>query len=152
MATRYHTRLPHQWKLERIVDPSKEASKRLKWIDYYLKHNNARKTCRYFGISQTTFYKWLNRYKKQELKGLEEFSRKPKNFRVSTVSHDTISLIVKLRKKYPAWSKYKLEVILKRDYGLIISASTIGRILKKKNLINQVKSNKLKEEQVPTMY
>lgn len=43
-ATRYTTRLPNQWKLERIVDLSKEAGRRLKWIDYYLKHKNARKT------------------------------------------------------------------------------------------------------------
>lgn len=144
-ATRYHTRLPHQWKLERITDLSKEAKRRLKWIDYYLKHGNARKTCRYFGISQTTFYKWLNRYKKRGPKGLEEFSRKPKTFRASKIPFNTINLIINLRKLYPAWSKYKLEVILKRDYGLTISASTIGRILKKKNLINQIKSNKLKK-------
>jgi len=144
VATRYHTRLPHQWELERIVDLSKDAKRRLKWIDYYLKHGNARKTCRYFGISQTTFYKWLNRHKKLGLKGLEEFSRKPKNFRVSNIPYDTIDIIVKLRKQYPAWSKYKLKVILKRDYDQTISASTIGRILKKKNLINQIKSSKLK--------
>ncbi|RUM91127.1 MAG: integrase, partial [Thermovibrio sp.] len=32
--------------------------KRLNWIEYYKKTDNVRKTCRYFGISPTTFYKW----------------------------------------------------------------------------------------------
>lgn len=65
-------RLPYQRKLESIDFLSKEAQRRLKWIDYYLKHKNSRKTCRYFGISQTTFYKWSNRDKKLGLKGLED--------------------------------------------------------------------------------
>ncbi|MDI6800324.1 MAG: helix-turn-helix domain-containing protein [Actinomycetota bacterium] len=54
----YTTRLPHQKRLEGIVFLSKKAKMRLRWIDYHLKCGNARKTCRYFGISQTTFYKW----------------------------------------------------------------------------------------------
>lgn len=142
VATRYITRLPYQRRLEHIDFLSKEAKKRLKWIDYYLKHKNGRKTCRYFGISQTTFYKWLNRYQKMGLKGLESLSRKPKTFRKSKIPQENISLIVSLRKTYPAWSKYKLSVVLKRDYGTVLSPSTIGRILKKKGLIDERKANK----------
>jgi hypothetical protein len=33
--------------------------------------------------------------------------------------------------------KYKLAVILKRDYGINISSSTVGRILTKSGLINE---------------
>ena len=49
----YHTRLPHQWKLEMMSADilSKEALKRLRWIDHYHRKGNARLTCRYFGIS-----------------------------------------------------------------------------------------------------
>lgn len=144
VATRYITRLPYQRRLESIDFLSKEAKKRLKWIDYYLKHKNGRKTCRYFGISQTTFYKWFYRYQEMGLKGLESLSRKPRNFRKGEVSTQTIDLIVSLRKTYPAWSKYKLSVILKRDYTIVISPSTIGRILKKKGLIDERKANKRK--------
>lgn len=140
----YTTRLPGQWKLERIVSLSKEANRRLKWIDYYLKHKNKRKTCRYFGMSQTTFYKWYNRYRKKGIAGLESLSSKPKTFRKSKIPLEDISLIVSLRKTYPTWSKYKLSVILKRDYGIEISPSTIGRVLKKKGLIDEKKANKRK--------
>src|SRR5450756_1412605 len=37
---------------------SREARKRLRWIDHYLKHGNASLTSRYFGISRTTLNKW----------------------------------------------------------------------------------------------
>lgn len=39
-----------------------------------------------------------------------------------------------LRRANPEYSKYKLEIILKRDYGYSLSASTIGRIIKCHNL------------------
>jgi len=42
--------------LERRINISKEAKKRLSWFDHYVKTCNARLTCRYFGISPQTFY------------------------------------------------------------------------------------------------
>jgi hypothetical protein len=39
------------------VKLTKEAKLRLKWIEYYEKVKDVTKTCRYFGISRTTFYK-----------------------------------------------------------------------------------------------
>jgi len=42
---------------------SRDAAKGLKWFDYYYSHGrNARITCRYFGISPQTFYRWKRRY------------------------------------------------------------------------------------------
>lgn len=39
---------------------SKAAKQRLKWVDYYHSHgNNARLTCRHFGIAHRTFYRYL---------------------------------------------------------------------------------------------
>src|SRR3989304_7666195 len=45
-----------------------------------------------------------------------------------------VSLVRKLRTQYPYYSKYKLSVILKRDHGINLSASTVGRIIKKYDL------------------
>jgi transposase len=56
---------------------SKEAAKRLQWMDHYAEHGNARLTCRYFGISPQTFYRWKNRYDPYDLTTLEEESRRP---------------------------------------------------------------------------
>ena len=58
------------------------ARKRLKWMDYYEQHGkNAALTCRYFGISRQTFYRWRRRYRPQRLASLEERSRRPRRVR-----------------------------------------------------------------------
>ncbi|MDI6873299.1 MAG: integrase core domain-containing protein [Actinomycetota bacterium] len=48
-----------------------------------------------------------------------------------------MELICDLRREHPAWSKHKLAVILKRDYGIKISASSVGRIMRRKGLYDQ---------------
>ena len=127
------------------LDLSKEARQRLKWFDFYRSHqNNAELTCRHFGISKRTFYKWKARYDPHRLESLEARSRKPRRFRESGIPIQTINIIVELRKANPAWSKYKLEVILKREYGVNISASSVGRILKKRDMINPKDTRKRK--------
>jgi transposase InsO family protein len=43
--------------------------------------------------------------------------------------------IVKLRQQYPAWSKYKIKILL-QGQDIKVSASTVGRILKRRGLID----------------
>ena len=140
----YHTRLPHQWKLERMSADilSKDAQRRLKWMDYYHKHGNARLTCRYYGISPTTFHKWRRRFLSDGLTGLEDRSRAPMRRRAATVPREHVSLVVSIREEYPAWSRHKIAVILRRDHGVTLSASTVGRIMKRKGLYDLKKSLK----------
>jgi len=140
----YHTRLPHQWKLERMSADilSKEAKRRLTWMDYYHRKGNARLTCRYFGISPTTFHKWHRRLRDYGLAGLEDRSRAPRRRRASKLSRETVSLVVSIRMEYPAWSRHKIAVILSRDHGVALSASTVGRILSRKGLYDANKSQK----------
>lgn len=54
---------------------------RLSWFKYFKKSRNAAKTCRYFGISRQTYYKWLKRYIKYGKKGLINKSKRPKNIK-----------------------------------------------------------------------
>lgn len=144
-ATRICSRIPHARELAKVPDLSRSAARRLKWMDHYARCRNARLTCRYFGISPTTFYKWRDRYKKMGPKGLEERSRRPKRARPSSIPQDTIETIVALRKRYPAWSKYKLSVIARRDRGVFLSPSSVGRILKAKGLICERRANNLRK-------
>lgn len=114
---------------------SKQAKQRLKWVDYYHRHgNNARLTCRHFGIAHRTFYRYYNRFKQQGLSGLENRSQRPKKVRQPTTPPNVIAVIRTLRKANPEYSKYKLAVILKRDYGYQVSASTVGRVITRYNL------------------
>ena len=59
------------------VKLTKEAKLRLKWIEYYEKVKDVTKTCRYFGISRATFYKWLKRYQKDGLRGFLDRPKTP---------------------------------------------------------------------------
>lgn len=135
VRTRIGTILPGAGKIAKIISQtSRQANLRLKWIEYYDKKGNARAVCRHFGISPSLFYKWLNRYRLFGLAGLEDKSKRPQRLRRSNIPLEHIDLVRKLRKKYPYFSKYKLEVILRRDYGIILCSSTIGRIIKKYDL------------------
>ena len=121
---------------------SKEARRRLRWIEHFRRCGNARMTCRHFAISPTTFYKWLKRYLKRGLRGLEDLSRAPKRRRASRIPWQTVELICHLRREHPAWSKHKIAVILGRDYGVHLSSSSVGRVLKRKGLYDKGVSRK----------
>ncbi len=136
----YHTRLPHQDTIRRMAETanlSREARVRLTWIGHYKKHGNASMTCRRFGISRSTLYKWLKRYIQKGPRGLQDLPRTPKRRRVSKVPWHQVQLICDLRREHPAWSKHKIAVILERDHGITLSPSTVGRILKRKGLYSE---------------
>lgn len=108
---------------------SREANKRLQWFDYYEAHwKNARLTCRYFGISPQTFYRWKRRYDPGHLKSLEGRSCRPKHVRQPTASSDVVEAVRKLREANPRWGKEKLSRLLHKQ-GCEVSASMVGRIL-----------------------
>lgn len=121
--------LPGTSRLGRIGELSREASKRLKWFDYYDSHgHNARLTCRHYGISPQTFYRWKRRYDADHLETLEGRSHRPRRVRPPTYSVELVSAVVRLRERYPRWGKNKLVILLERE-GYRVSASTVGRIL-----------------------
>jgi len=115
---------------KRIGDISADASKRLKWFDYYYSHgSNARLVCRHFDVSPQTFYRWLNRYDPADLKTLESRSHRPKHIRQPTYSIELANAVLRLREAYPRWGKDKLVILLQRE-NIHVSASMVGRILK----------------------
>ncbi len=119
-----------------------KAKGRLKIIDWHGSHGqNVSLTSRHFGLSRRIVRMWVKRYNEKGMLGLNDRSRRPKNLRLPTTNSLVIVEIVKLRKQYPAWSKYKLQVILKRQ-NIVVSSSTIGRVLKRRGLINHKASVK----------
>lgn len=126
--------LPGSARLSKIISISKHAKVRLAWLDHYHKSKNISLTCRRFGISRSLLHKWKNRYGKLGLRGLESRSSRPKNLRGPTISLSSINLVRSLRRENPEYSKYKLATILRRDHDIIISASTVGRIITRYNL------------------
>lgn len=103
----------------------------MKWFDYYDSHgHNARLTCRYFGISPQTFYRWKHRYNPWNLESLGDRSHRPKHLRQPTASPALVSAVLHLREQYPRWGKDKL-VLLVREQGFSCSTSMVGRILRR---------------------
>jgi putative transposase len=124
------TILPGASRLARLqVELSKKARQRLKWFDYYNLHgHNARLTCRYFGVSPQTFYRWKRRYNPRHLESLEDRSHRPKHLRQPAYPAELVAAVLKLREEYPRWGKDKLVVLL-REQGYEASTSMVGRII-----------------------
>lgn len=133
--TRIGVVVPKLGSIQSTVSLSKEASLRLAWVDYYHAHgSNARLTCRHFGIAHRTFYRYYNRFKTQGLRGLETQSHRPQRVRQPLTPLPVVDTVRSLRTANPELSKYKLAVILKRDYGYALSASSVGRIMQRYGL------------------
>jgi len=108
---------------------SKAARGRLQWmLFYYFNGRNVARTCRHFGISRQTFYRWKRRFDRHDLSTLEGRSHRPRKVRQPTWSAALAERVLALRKQYPRWGKDKLVVLLRREH-LIVSTSMVGRIL-----------------------
>jgi putative transposase len=110
------------------VELSREARVRLSWMDFYRDSHNAARTCRHFGISRQTFYRWQRRYDPLDLSTLESRSHRPHRQRQPTWTFPFAEKVLSLRLQFPRWGKDKLAVLLRRQ-RLPVSTSMVGRIL-----------------------
>jgi putative transposase len=110
------------------VELSREARVRLAWMDFYRRNRNAARTCRHFGISRQTFYRWQRRYDPYDLTTLEARSHRPHRQRQPTWSFPLEDRVLRLRLQFPRWGKDKLAVLL-RQRKVPLSTSMVGRIL-----------------------
>ncbi len=112
-----------------LGEVSRAAKARLAWFDFYEAHGqNASLTCRHFGISRSTFYYWKQRFKRDDLRSLEDRSSRPRRVRQRSWTRDEVLAVKRLRERYPRWGKAKLAVLLAAE-GLLLSISKVGRIL-----------------------
>jgi putative transposase len=111
------------------MELSREAKVRLAYLDWHRLHgDNISRTCRRFGISRTTFYRWQGRYRPDALAVLEDRSSCPHRRQQPTWTLAQLGVVRALRERYPRWGKDKLVVLLRRD-GVVLSTAMVGRIL-----------------------
>jgi transposase len=80
-------RPPRSGRLKLVgVELGRAARVRLTWMDYYRTKENVALTCRRFGISRQTFYRWQRRYDPLDLTTLEDHSHRPRRLRQPTWS------------------------------------------------------------------
>lgn len=119
---------------KKYEDLSKEAKSRLKWFDYHRKCQNVALTCRHFGISRKTFYKWQKVYNPSNLYSLEDKSKAPKLPRQPEITPIEEQRLVELRKKHLLWSKIKLALVYQQEYGENISSWKVQKVIQKYKL------------------
>src|SRR6266702_204003 len=109
----YGAILPGAARLARLTpDLSKQGRGRLKWFDYYERHNhNASLTARYFGISRQTFYRWKRRYNPRNLSTLEARAHRPRRLRQPTWSSELATAVQRVREANPPLGKGQARAI-----------------------------------------
>jgi len=133
---------------------SREAERRLWWIDWYYDHGkNISFTCRHFGISRATFYRWFKRYDRFNLYSLEDdkITRRPKRVRQMTTSRNILNRIYEIRKDDLEKSKYEIREELKRE-NIVVAHNVIQKVINRhselKNSQHRKKVKKYKQRSI----
>ena len=128
----------------RVASLSKPALKRLTWIDWYYSHGkNISLTARHFGISRDTFYLWLKRYKRYNLKSLEfdTKTRRPRKVREMTTPLSIQKRIYDIRINDLEKSKYEIQAEL-ADEGIIVGQSAIQKVINRNPILSNLQHKK----------
>ena len=105
---------------------------------------NVAATCRYYGISRPTFYKWLHRYEELGEDGLRDGSCRPHHSPLATRT-EIVSKIVYLRQHYH-FGPRKISMYVARYHDIAISSSGVWRILKRLELNRLPSSQRYKTQ------
>lgn len=116
---------------KKILD--RRARTRLRWIEHYEQvTRKVAPTCRYFGITRTTFYRWYHRYMSLGAEGLKDRSCRPHHIRYY-VPRDIVQTIVMLRHQR-SYGAPRMSYYIRKKYGWFVSAPTIWQIYKRHNI------------------
>ncbi len=104
-------------KVAGLLRLSRAARGRIEWVIFWEDHGrDAALTARHFGISRKTLYKWLPRFEKDFLRGLEDESRRPKRTRSRQYTARQYERIVSLRRERLRYGKMKLLELYRRSW------------------------------------
>ena len=99
---------------------------------------NMRALCRQFGISRTTGYKWVRRFREGNEVGLADLPRRPRHSPFHTPA-EIEETVLTAREAHPAWGARKLRAwLLAKGHEWMPSPSTITAILKRNGRIDPV--------------
>lgn len=121
-------------KVAKLVSLSDKAKLKIEWIIFYetVGNHDAYATTKHFGITPKTFYKWFNRFvvSEENVRVLEEQSKRPRHTRRWEVTPLEEARIVKLRKAHLHWDKHKLKRLYFKEYGEVISVWKVERVIR----------------------
>lgn len=94
--------------------------------------------CARFGVARKTGYKWVERFEREGLAGLEPRSRAP-HYHPNGVDEAVEKAVLSLRRRFPRWGPDKLLVKLAENAPelTIPSRSTVARMLNRHGLVRE---------------
>jgi transposase InsO family protein/transposase-like protein len=111
---------------ERQLD--RQAARRLAMIRHAQEvSGNVAQTCRYYGTTRQSFYKWFHRYEEKGVAGLRDRSSAPHHSPAAT-NAEVVGKIIYLRQNYH-FGPHKISMYLQRYHDITLSPSGIWRIL-----------------------
>src|SRR2546425_3356737 len=114
----------------RAREQEHKARARLRVLHHYEQvTRNVSRTCRFFGISRTLFYRWRDRYRQEGLPGLQDGLRGPRHHPYTTPPH-VVALILQIRRERQ-YGPLRISFFLERYHNVYVSGHTIHRILKR---------------------
>lgn len=112
-------------------------NRQVKWRSEIIRHasevtKNVAQSCRYFGVSRKTFYKWIKRYQEHGEGGLCDLPKRPHRSPKATPP-EIVSKVLYLRQNYH-FGPGKISDYLKRYHNIQIAQSTVHRVLQRHSL------------------
>lgn len=134
--TPFHARaLERLLKQAAVLGLSRHAKQHLQWLLFAAQHDgDVALTCRHFGIARSTFLRWAERFRLEDIESLEERSRRPHHVRGATYDPAVVEIVRQLRQQEPYSNKQEIRDRLAREHGYELSAATVGRIIQKYGL------------------
>ena len=109
------------------------VSERLRVILYFAEHESSvSETCRHFGISRSTFHRWMERFDPSDLRSLQDRTAESSYVHRTSLAEELIELIRRYRMRYPHMGKEKISELLKAEHGVEVSPSSIGRVIERR--------------------
>ncbi len=118
-----------------------DINRKLKALNHAIESGNISKTCRYFGISRETFYRWKRAYESEGERGLINSKPCPENPKLRTPAAIEEKIIY-IRKHYYL-GQQQISWYLKRYHGITISSSAVRNVLVRHGL-NRLPKNQRK--------
>lgn len=107
-----------------------------------MEDTNISELCRRFGISRKTGYKWLARYRAEDVDWSQDLSRRPHTLH-GCVCEEVERAALAVRDAHPAWGGRKIRACLERDgWAAPPAASTITAILRRHDRIAPEETDK----------
>ena len=115
-----------------MTSGERDISRKLRALNYADQIGNVSKTCRYFGISRDTFYRWKRDYRQNGEQGFINSKPCPHNPKLRTPL-ETEEKILYLRKTYHL-GQVRISWYLDRYHEIKIAPATVYNVLRRKGL------------------